>query len=131
MLPVQSDNRVFKLVGFVLLFVIIATIVFVFVKALVFDQPINDQALRQALLAASVGVTLSCLIAWVLDLLRIIQLKSGWCKLLRTVLVASILGSSAADYRPRYGIADRNIWSSSIGSLASRAHCLTNSFAFS
>jgi hypothetical protein len=95
----RSDNRVYRTVGFVLLFLIIATIVFVFVKTLVFDQPINDQALKQALVAASVGVTLSCLIAWVLDLLQVIELRSGWSKLLWGVLVASILGSSALAYK--------------------------------
>jgi hypothetical protein len=95
----QSDNRAYRIVGFVLLFLIIATIVFVFVKTLVFDQPINDQALKQALVAASVGVTLSCLIAWVLDLLQIIELRPGWSKLLWGVLGTSILGSSALAYK--------------------------------
>jgi len=83
----------------VLLFLIITTIVFVFVRTLIFDQPINDQALRQALVAACVGVTLSCLIAWVLDLLRVIELRAGWSKLLWGVLVTSILGSSALAYK--------------------------------
>src|ERR1700722_7193358 len=95
----RSDNRVYRAMGLVLLFVIIATIVFVFVKTLVFDQPINDQALKQALVAASVGVTLSCLIAWVLDLLQIIELRPGWSKLIWGVLVKSILGSSALAYK--------------------------------
>jgi hypothetical protein len=95
----QSDNRAYRIMGFVLLFLIIATIVFVFVKTLVFDQPINDQALKQALVAASVGVTLSCLIAWVLDLLQVIELRPGWSKLLWGVLVTSILASSAMVYK--------------------------------
>jgi hypothetical protein len=95
----RSDDRAYRIAGFVLLFLIIATIVFVFVKTLVFDQPINDQALKQALVAASVGVTLSCLIAWVLDLLQVIELRPGWSKLLWGVLVTSILGSSALAYK--------------------------------
>lgn len=93
------DSRIYRIIGLTLLFVIIATIVFVFVKTLVFDQPINDQALKQALTAASVGVTLSCLIAWVLDLLQVIDLRPGWSKLLWTVLVTSILTSSALAYK--------------------------------
>jgi hypothetical protein len=94
-----SNNRVYRPVGFALLFLIIATVVFVFVKTLVFDQPLNNQALRQALVAASVGVTLSCLIAWVLDLLQVVDLRAGWSKLLWAVLVASILGTSAIAYK--------------------------------
>jgi hypothetical protein len=97
--PSGPKSPIYRAVGLALLFAILATIVFVFVRTLVFDQPINDQALKQALVAASVGITLSCLIAWVLDLLQIIDLQPGWSKLLWSVLIASILGSSALVYR--------------------------------
>jgi hypothetical protein len=95
----RADSQVYRIIGLSLLFLIIATIVFVFVKTLVFDQPINNQALKQALLAASVGVTLSCLIAWVLDLLQVIELRAGWGRLLWSVLIVSILTSSAVAYK--------------------------------
>jgi hypothetical protein len=95
----RPKNSIYSTLGFSMFFLILATIVFVFVKTLIFDQPINDQALRQALIAASVGVTLICLIAWVLDLLQVIDLQPGWSKALWTALIASILGSSALVYR--------------------------------
>jgi hypothetical protein len=97
-----TDNSKFNrysAVGFTLLFLIFATIVFVFAKTLVFDQPISDESVKQALIAASVGVTVSCLISWMLDLLQIIELRPGWSKLLWTVLVASILSTSALAYK--------------------------------
>ena len=98
-----SDSKLngsgYRVAGYILLFLIFATIVFVFVKTLVFDQPIRDQSLKQALIAASVGVTVSCLISWMLDLLQIIELRPGWTKLLWTVLVASILSTSALAYK--------------------------------
>jgi hypothetical protein len=95
----QPANPIYRGVGFLLLFLIIAAIVFVFLKTLVFDQPINDHALRQALVAASAGVTIICLIAWVLHLLQITELRPGWAKVLWTVLVSSTLGNSVLVYK--------------------------------
>jgi len=81
------------------MFLVFASIVFVFVKTLVFDSPVNDHALQQSLIAASVGVTVVCLIAWLLDLLQILELREGWGKLLWSVLVVSVLGNSALVYK--------------------------------
>ena len=55
--------------------------------------------MQQSLIAASVGVTVVCLIAWLLDLLQILELRAGWGNLLWSVLIASVLGNSALIYR--------------------------------
>ena len=89
----------YRTAGLSLVFLVIAAIVFVFVKTLVFDRPLNDRALQQSLIAASIGVTVVCLIAWLLDLLQILELRAGWGKLLWTVLIASVLGNSALIYK--------------------------------
>jgi hypothetical protein len=94
-----GDSSAPRIAGLVLVFLVITAVVFVFVKTLVFDRPLNDRALQQSLVAASVGVTVVCLIAWLLDLLQILELRAGWGKFLWTVLVASVLGNSALVYK--------------------------------
>ena len=92
-------NQPYRVVGLVLVFLVIASVVLVFVRTLVFDRPLNDRSLQQSLIAASVGVTVTCLIAWLLDMLQVFELRPGWSKLLWTVLVASVLGNSALVYK--------------------------------
>src|SRR5579864_4256625 len=94
-----TEARAYRIAGLILIFLVIAAIVFVLVKTLVFDRPLNDRALQQALIAASVGVTVTCLIAWLLDVLQILELRSGWAKALWAVLVVSVLGNSALVYK--------------------------------
>jgi len=94
-----GDAKTYRAIGLALVFVVIAAIVFVFVRTLVFDRPLNDRALQQALVAASVGVTVVCLIAWLLDLLKILELRAGWGRFLWSVLIASVLGNSALIYK--------------------------------
>lgn len=107
----RDDNRRFRILGLALQFLIIAAIVFVVVKTLVFNSPVQQKALEQALMAAGIGVTVVCLIAWVMDLLGLARLNSTAAKLLWSVLIASILGNSAVIYKrqaqdtPRVGIA--------------------------
>jgi hypothetical protein len=83
------------MLGMALEFAIIGAIVFVVVKTMVFNSTIQQQALEQALMAAGIGVTVVCLIAWAMDLLGLTDLKPGWAKLLWGVLIASILANAA------------------------------------
>jgi len=97
--PETLESRSYRTAGLILVFVVIVAIVFVLVRALVFDRPLNDAALQQALIAAGVGVTVTCLIVWLLNLLNILSIQEGWGKLLWSVLIASILGNSALVYK--------------------------------
>lgn len=106
----NNDNfeaRSFRTAGLLLVFLVIAAIVFVIIKALVLDQPLNPQALQQALIAACIGVTVSCLIVWLLNLLKIVSIQEGWGKLLWGILIASVLGNSAVIYK-RFSLEERS-----------------------
>lgn len=89
----------FRIMGYLLIFSVIGAVVFVFVKSLVFNEVIQDLALQQSVISASVGVTVVCLIAWILNLLGFVRLRDGWAKLLWVVLISSILGNSAIIYK--------------------------------
>ena len=91
--------KTYRFIGMLMVFLVIASVVFVFVKTLVFNATISERALQQSLIAASVGVSVVCLIAWMLDLLKVVDLRAGLAKLLWTVLIASILSSSALIYK--------------------------------
>ena len=82
-----------------LVFLVIGAVVFVLLRTLIFDRPLSSSALQQALIAAGVGVTISCLIVWLLNLLQIVPIQEGWSKLLWGVLVVSVLGNSALVYK--------------------------------
>lgn len=88
--------RAYRTIGYSLIFIIFGAVCFMFVKALFSG---NDRELQQSLIAAGIGVTISCLMVWLLDVLRILTLRQGWNKLLWTVLVASILGNAALAFK--------------------------------
>jgi len=96
----RTDNSMapYRAAGLLLVFAVFLAIVIVLFRTLVFDRPLDSQALVQALIAAGVGVTVTCLLIWVLDLLQLVELRAGWAKLLWGVLIASVLGNSALVY---------------------------------
>jgi hypothetical protein len=95
----SPESRSYRIAGLLLVFLVIAAVVFVLLRTLIFDRPLSASALQQALIAAGVGVTVSCLIVWLLNLLQIIPIQEGWSKLLWGVLVVSVLGNSALVYK--------------------------------
>jgi hypothetical protein len=99
----ELRDRFFRAAGLIMVFLVFAAIIFVFIKTLVFDSPINDRSLRQSIVAAGVGVTVLCLMVWLLNVLKILELREGWSKLLWSVLIVSVLGNSVVVYKDFVG----------------------------
>jgi len=95
----EGERTAFRIAGYMLIFTVIGAVVFVFVKTLVFNKTIQSLALQQSVISASVGITVVCIIAWMLNLLGFVRLRDGWAKLLWVVLISSILGNSAIIYK--------------------------------